>query len=445
MIRQLLPISALLLGSAFLVFAGGINGILLPVRGSAEGFSAFALGLLGTGWAVGYISGCVLSPRLVASVGHVRSFGVMASLAAITVLLTLLMIDPWAWIGLRAISGFCFAGAAMIVESWLSERADASSRGKIFGAYTMVNLAATTAGQMALTLGDPMGFLFFVVAAIVYCLALLPTAISSGASPRPLTSVKLDLRELWRNSPVAVFAILMVGVSNSAFGTLAAVYAERVGLELSAVALFLSIPILAGAAAQIPAGYLSDRMDRRFVLIGVAALAAAADVVFILFAPENRLLNLALAGVFGASIYTMYPLIVAHANDHAKPGTGIQVSGGLLLLFGVGSIVGPLAAGALMTRIGTSGLFLTTVIAHVLLIAYALLRIRSRGAVAKADKGAFRISMPARGATPETAAMAHGEADAASPGVATGDAAAGEGGETPPEAPQEDGKAPGGA
>ena len=273
MVRQILPISALLLGSAFLLFAGGVNGLILPVRGTQEGFSSFSLGLLGTGWAIGYVSGCIMTPGLVAKVGHIRSFSVMAAFAAIAILASVLLVTPWAWIPLRAISGFCFAGAAMIVESWLGERAEPSTRGRIFGVYTMVNLLATTGGQMTLTVGGTGGFAFFALGAIFYCLALVPTAISSTASPKPLVKVRLDIGALWRNSPIAVFAVLMVGISNSAFGTLAAVYAGRVGLVVTSIALFTSVPILMGALAQIPVGYLSDRLDRRKVLIGIAAVA----------------------------------------------------------------------------------------------------------------------------------------------------------------------------
>ena len=284
MFRQILPVSALLVGSAFLLFAGGINGLILPVRGQAEGFSAISLGLLGTGWAIGYVSGCILTSGLVARVGHIRAFGAMAAVAAISILGSAILIDPWAWIILRGICGFCFAGAAMIVESWLSEQANPESRGRIFGIYTMVNLGASTAGQLMLTIGDPNGFLFFALGAIFYCLALVPTALSTSRTPAPLVSVRLDIRGLWRNSPVAVFAVFFVGISNSAFGTLAAVYADRIGLVLAAVAVFTSVPILAGAVAQIPVGWLSDRMDRRKVLVAVAALSLRAEAGFGLLA-----------------------------------------------------------------------------------------------------------------------------------------------------------------
>ncbi|MEI4493809.1 MFS transporter [Mameliella alba] len=412
MIRQLLPVSALLLGSGLLLFAGGMHGLILPVRGAAEGFGATELGLLGTGWAVGYVAGCFYVPRIVGSVGHIRAFGVMCAFAAIAILLQALLVTPEFWIPVRAVSGFCFAGAAMIVESWLSDRASPQSRGTIFGVYTMVNLGATTAGQLAIATGDASGFLFFAVAAIVYSLALVPTALSTSESPAPLTSVRLNLPLLWRNSPVAVVAVFLVGISNGSFGTLSAVYADRVGLTLGALALFASIPVLAGALSQVPIGFASDRMDRRKVLLVVAVLAVAADLGFILLAPQDQMMNLVLVSIFGAAIFAMYPIIVAHANDHAPEGTSIQVSGGLLMVYGLGNIAGPLIAGVAMSAAGASGLFLTTIVAHVLMILYTALRIVQRAAVAEEDKGAFQMSAPARGLTPETAALAGGEEEA---------------------------------
>ena len=362
---------------------------------------------------MGYVAGCILTPRLVGNVGHIRAFGVMSAFAAVAVLGSLLLITPWAWIPLRAISGFCFAGAAMIVESWLSEQAEPGSRGRIFGLYTMVNLAASTAGQMVLTLGDAKGITFFVLAAIFYCLALVPTAMSTTATPKPLVSVKLDLGALWRNSPVAVVAVFCIGISNSAFGTLSAVYANEVGLVLASLALFASLPVLAGAVSQIPIGMLSDRMDRRVVLVGVAAVALAIDLAFILLRPEGQIGNLTLAALFGASIYAMYPIIIAHANDHAPDGYFIQISGGLLMIYGLGSIVGPTVAGAGMSLLGEAGLFMTSASAHLALIAFTLWRIASRAAVESGDKAAFVPAPAGRATTPETAALAKGEAPAA--------------------------------
>ncbi|WP_394155772.1 MFS transporter [Loktanella salsilacus] len=405
MLKSLLPLGALLMGSAFLLFAGGVNGLILPIRGEAEGFTAASLGLLGTGWAIGYVAGCLRMPTVVARVGHIRAFGAMCAIAAVAVLLSLLFMTPWVWIPVRAMSGFCFAGAAMIVESWLNERVDSASRGRIFGIYTMVNLAATTAGQMVLTLGDANGYLFFVLAAMVYCMALLPTAMSATTTPKPLTSVSLNMRALWANSPIAVVAVLMVGVSNASFGTLAAVYAARIGLDIGDIALFASIPILAGALAQIPIGIASDKFDRRLVLTAIALCALIADGLFLFGGFTGLWVVMTLAGLFGATVFTMYPVIVAHANDHAAPGTFIQVSGGLLLVYGIGSIVGPTAAGFAMTELGEASLFMVTAAAHITLILFALFRLKVAPAVVAEDKVNFQSKPMARMSTPETAAL----------------------------------------
>lgn len=411
MVKSLFSLGALLLGSAFLLFAGGVNALILPVRGEAEGFTAASLGLLGTGWAIGYVAGCLRTPTLVARVGHIRAFGAMCAIAAIAVLISLVLITPWVWIPVRALSGFCFAGAAMIVESWLNERTEASSRGRVFGIYTMVNLAATTAGQMVLTLGETNGYFFFVLAAMVYCLALLPTAISATTTPRPLTKVSLNLRGLWKNSPIAFFAVLMVGVSNASFGTLAAVYAARIGLTLGDIALFASIPILAGATMQIPVGIASDRLDRRKVLIGITGFALLADALFLVSGASSPAVLLGLSALFGATVFAMYPVIVAHANDHAEPGTYIQVSGGLLLVFGIGSILGPSVAGVSMTAFGAVSLFAVTGAAHILLFAFALYRLRKAPAVSREKKVAFQSKPMARASTPETAALGADQAE----------------------------------
>ena len=411
MIRNLLPLAALLMGSAFLLFAGGVNSLILPVRGEIEGFTAASLGMLGTGWALGYVAGCLRTPALVARVGHIRAFGAMCAIAAIAVLMSLVLISPWVWIPVRALSGFCFAGAAMIVESWLNERTDAASRGRVFGIYTMVNLGATTAGQMVLTLGDPSGYFFFVLAAMIYCLALLPTAISATTTPKPLASVSLDLRALWRNSPIAVFAILMVGISNASFGTLAAVYGARIGLELSSIALFASIPILAGALSQVPVGIASDRYDRRVVLVVIASIAVIADGLFLFGGFTTPGVVMTVAALFGATVYAMYPVIVAHASDHAAPGTFIQVSGGLLLVFGIGSIIGPTVAGFAMSSYGETMLFAVTAAAHVGLVVFALIRLKYAPAVAAEKKGSFQATPMGRASTPETAALAATEVE----------------------------------
>jgi MFS family permease len=405
MTRRLFPLSALLLGSLFLLIAGGINGLILPIRGLSEGFSAFSLGLLGTGWAAGYVLGCIYTPVLVAGAGHIRVFSVFAAMAAIVILLSAMFPSPWVWIPLRAVSGFCFAGAAMIVESWLKE-VDSSIRGQVFGTYTMINLAGSTGGQMLLIGADVSTAWYFMLGAIFYCLALIPTAISTRRAPAPLFEVKLKILQLWQNSPVAVFAVLMIGISNGGFAALAPVYAQRIGLDLTTVVLFSSLPILAGAAAQIPVGRASDRFDRRKVLVLTALIAMAAGSGFLFMQPETANANLLLGAALGAMIYAMYPIVVAHANDHAGPGDYITTSGGLLLVFGIGSIIGPFIGGLAITLSGPLALFVTMIGAHLLILLFSIWRIMRREEPDFGDKGSFQNIPQARNSTPETGVLA---------------------------------------
>ncbi len=409
MTTRLIPLSALLLGSLFLLIAGGINGLILPLRGSDEGFSAFSLGLLGTGWAAGYVLGCLYTPLLVSRVGHIRVFGTLAATAAIAILLSAMVPSPWSWIPLRAVSGFCFAGAAMIVESWLNEEVDSSIRGRVFGTYTMINLVGTTGGQLVLIGADVSTSWFFMLAAIFYCLALIPTTISSNRAPSPLFEVKLNILQLWRNSPVAVFAVLMIGISNGSFGALAPVYANNIDLDLTTIVLFCSVPILAGAMSQIPVGRASDRFDRRKVLVFLALVAMAADGAFVFLRPESGTANILIGSVLGAAIFAMYPIVVAHANDHADPGQFIQTSGGLLMVFGIGSIAGPFIAGLALTLFGPMALFSTLLAAHLFIVLFAMLRMWRREKVGSEDKTSFQNIPFARNTTPETEVLADRE------------------------------------
>ncbi|SNY89990.1 Predicted arabinose efflux permease, MFS family [Cohaesibacter sp. ES.047] len=409
MSRSLLSIASLLLGSAFLFFAGGLTGVLLPVRGGMEGFSSFSLGLLGTGWAIGHISGCLFVPKIVVRTGHIRAFSVMAAIACLSVMASSLAIFPLAWIILRAMAGFAFAGAAMIVESWLVERTETETRGMIFGSYAMVNLFASTIGQMVIAVGSAESFHLFTLAAIFYVIALLPTALTKSPAPAPLAQVKLDVKGLWRNSPIAVVAVILTGVSQGSFGTLAAVYGKDIGLDLTSVALFVSASILAGAVAQIPVGYLSDRMDRRLVVVGIALVAIGADFYFLLDAPDGPMTAVIHSAIFGSAIFAFYPVLVAHANDHASGSDGMQISGGLLLLFGIGSMFGPFAGGILMSMFGPAGLFYSTTVPHVMILAFAIWRMTQRTAVEEDDKTAFVPIAPMRTRTPQTIVLGDDE------------------------------------
>lgn len=401
MISPFAPIIALLCGTMFLLAASGLHAILLPLRGQVEGYSTEALGLLGTAWAIGFIAGCFFAPRLVRRVGHVRAFGAFAAAAAIIALLTGIFVNIFAWILLRVFTGFAMAGAFMVIESWLNERASNENRGAVFGLYMMVTYAAIMAGQMAVAVADVSTPLLFMVTGILFCLSLLPIAVSTAVAPQPLTQVSLDLPTLYRNSPVAVVGCFLTGAANGAWGTLGAVYGAQIGISTFQIALMMSLAVVAGAAMQVPAGRLSDRTDRRFVLAGAALGSGLFGMLIFFAAPRSGAAVIVLTAAYGSLAYTLYSLAVAHANDHAAPEDFVKVSGGLLLLYGFGTIIGPLVAGILMDSLRPESLFLTTGVSHALLAGYTALRISRRPPVPIEEREAFKTLPSERAVTPQ--------------------------------------------
>jgi MFS family permease len=399
---SIIKIYALFLGSALLMFGGGLQGLLLSVRGAEEGFSMLALGLIGTGWSVGFVAGSIAVPMVVRKVGHIRAFSVMAAIGTITILLNLLLVNDISWIVLRALSGFCFAGAAMIVESWLNEVAENKSRGTIFSVYVTINMASSTLGQVAMSFTGTAGYIPFVVGAISFICAVLPTALTSSPQPRPLASAKIDIGLLYRTSPVAAVAAFCVGMANGAFGTMAPVYGYEQGLDSSGIATLFAIAAILGAIAQIPFGRLSDRIDRRLVLIGLSGTAALVGALTVLINPSAQWAMLVLFAAYGFVANPIYAVAVAHANDFAKDGGFAKIAGGMLLIMGIGLAIGPTVASLIMGAWSPVGLFIVTAIFHGLLAVFAYFRMRIRKGKDASDRAPFQPMGTDRQATPES-------------------------------------------
>ncbi len=405
MTRNILPVLALLIGTLFLFLGNGLHGLLLPMRGANEGYSTTLLGLLGTSWATGFVLGCLLAPLVVRRVGHVRAFSGFISLLAINALLTGIFVNDIGWVALRAITGFSTAGCSMIIESWLNERATNKTRGMIFSLYISITLVGSVGGQLVVALGDVMTAILFMACGVFYCVAMLPTTLSTAASPQPLQTVKLDLPALFRNSPVSFIGILLVGIANGAFGTLGAVFGAAAGFDQSTVAIMMSVAVFSGALMQFPAGRMSDRMDRRYVLAGLSAVAALSGLLFFVLTPFDVTWLFVLVAIYGATANALYPIAVAHANDFAAPEDFVKVSGGLLLLYGFGTIIGPTLGGPVMSALGPYALFTVTALAHVLITAYAIIRSRKRAPVPASDRDTFTSITTGPLTTPESLSL----------------------------------------
>ena len=401
----------LLVASGTLLFAGGIHSLLLPIVGSSEGFDSLAMGAIGAAWAVGYVLGCLMVPRLVGSVGHIRSFSIMAAIAGVSVLLASLYVHPVTWMLLRVGSGIAFAGGAMIIEGWLTDTTRPERRGQVFGVYTMVNLTASTLGQFSLSLAPEHVLSYFTLAAVFYCLALIPVSGARITSPTPLVQAKLEVREAFRNSPVALVCVLLLGASNGAFVALGPVFAEAQEFNLFEISLFVSLPVFVGALAQFPVGQLSDRYDRRLLIVGLAALAGLIDIAFLVVQPAGAWSAIILISLAGFGLFSLYPVILAHANDHARPGQSLTISATLLLVYGLGSVAGPILAGVLMSLNSAFWLFVLTLFAHVLMIAFTLYRMTRRDGVVDGFKANFVAVGAGRILTPQTVAVVSEEAE----------------------------------
>lgn len=376
--QTITTLSALLLSVGILLLGSGLQGTLLAVRGNLEGFPPSMIGMMMSGYFAGFIAGCLLGPRIVRRVGHIRAFSVFAAIAASVFLLHALVVDPYAWTALRAITGLCLAGLYMIIESWLNERSPNELRGSIISIYRIVDLTATTGGLLLLTLGDPQDYPLFCLGAILICLALVPVGLTRSAVPAPIGTVRIRLGRLYRLSPLGVVGCFCFGMVSGAFWGMGPIYAQAGGVPLSGVAYFMAAVMIGGAVAQWPVGWLSDRYDRRTILAGVVFLASLSGLILVgLYSMPPQILLVGSA-LFGALMIPVYSLCISHANDYMEPGDFVEASSGLLLLNGAGAVVGPLAASFLMEATDARALFAFTALVHGALGAFTLYRMKQR-------------------------------------------------------------------
>ena len=342
------PILSLLRGTAFLLAASGLHGLLLPLRGQVEGFSTASLGLMGTAWAGGFVTGCFFAPRLVRRVGHVRAFGAFAASGAIIALLTGLIIDQYVWILLRAFTGFTMAGAFMVIESWLNEKATNENRGTVFGLYMMVTYASIMAGQMIVAGGDVRSGITVHGGRHLLLLVADPDRRLLGcARPSRCEDVSLDIKGLYANSPVAFDRLPADRHRQRCLGH-ARRRLWRPHRHFDGRDRADDEPGRRCRRRHAASGRPDVRHDRPpLVLAGAAVGAALFALLIFLFEPRSAGLVIAMTAAYGAFAYTLYSIAVAHANDHASAEDFVKVSGGLLLLYGFGTMIGPvLAAGA---------------------------------------------------------------------------------------------------
>ncbi len=356
--KLFIPLAALLSGVGLLIVGTGLMFAAIGAQASMANFSSTVTGLVMSAYFAGAIYGTYACPHIIRRVGFIRAFAAMASVASTLPLLHALWINPWFWGALRFVTGLCLVGLYLVVESWLNVLAPTDKRGKVFAIYLVVNMVALAIGQWLILVGDRHGFVPFVLVSVLFSFALLPITLTPVEQPVITEAPKFSLIELFTISPIGVIGALASGMLSGPLLGLGHVFGAGVGFSETGVATFMGATILGGAVFQWPVGHLSDRHDRRWVLQLVAIACAVVAGVSYLLARDYENSLIALGVLFGGLAFTVYGISVAHVNDLVDRAKVLQVTGGLLLLNGIGATIGPTLAGGMMDLLGPEALML---------------------------------------------------------------------------------------
>lgn len=331
-----------LVSTALIMVGAGFLGTLLPLRFSALGFSDGVIGLIATGEAFGFLVGCLYAHKLIAPVGLERAYATFASLKSVAILGLYFADSVPALMLLRFLIGINAAGLAIIVESWLNALVPNEQRGRILTIYVLVYGLFFGLGQLFSQSLNVRGPELLFISGMLTTLALVPMVAIDVRAPVLPSRVKLEILKALRTSPVSVTACLLNGLILTAFTTVGPLFSARIGFDQQHVVLLMACVSLGGLFLQWPIGYLSDKVDRLYALIGLGLgiLAVAAALVWAEHSMPFAMLAL-LFGIFGGLAESLYAVGVAHANDRAVSTDYVALSSTLLFVWALGSSLGP--------------------------------------------------------------------------------------------------------
>ena len=383
---------ALLLGMLFLQLGNGLQGTLLGVRGELEGFSTFEMSVVMSAYFLGFLGASKLVPDLIRRVGHVRVFAALASFISAILILYPLLVNPWVWTGGRVIIGFCFCGVYIAAESWLNNAATNENRGQLLSSYMVVQMAGIVAAQLLLLTGDPSGFELFVLISVLVSISFAPILLSITPTPAFETTKPMSIKELFSTSPLGCVGMFFLGGIFSAQFGMAPVFGTSADLSLLQISIFVAAFYIGAMVFQFPVGWLSDRMDRRILIVVTSAIGFIAAVIAI-FGENIFIILLGSAFFIGGMSNPLYSLLIAYTNDFLEPDDMASASGGLLFLNGLGAISGPLFTGYLMTEIGPIGFFVILAALLGVLTVYGFYRMTQRG-ISDVDTSSYATVLP---------------------------------------------------
>lgn len=387
LLRLVMPIASLLLGTSLLLFGTGLLNTLLPVRGSAAGFSEQALGVVTSCYFIGFLIGTRYGPRLIRRIGHIRAFAFCAAIVASAVLCHALSLNVYGWMLLRIVTGTALVTLYTLIESWLNGQSAREQRGQVYAAYMVVNLGSLALSQQLLRFDGDGTFVLYALSAIFITTALMPVTLTRMTPPPVSDAPPVKLAQLYHAAPVAGLGALLSGLAMGAFWGLTPLFVDLLGLGQAAIANVMSAAIVGGALLQWPIGHYSDRHDRRRVLL-LSALAAAGCALLLALSGVGgagvALLMMA-AALYGGFAFAIYPIAVAHLIDNLAPEQVLEGSSGLLLVHGVGAAIGPAVAGLLMQWGGATALPLYFLAMQGALVVLVLRQLQAAPAVISGD------------------------------------------------------------
>ena len=341
---------ALFLGMFMLMIGNGLQGTLLGVRGDIEGFSTLAMSIIMAAYFAGFLLASRAVPELIRGVGHVRVFAALGSTISAILILYPALAEPWAWTLGRAVIGFCFCGVYITAESWLNDAASNETRGQALSLYMIVQMAGIVAAQYILLLGDASGFILFIIPSVLVSLAFAPILLTATSTPKFESTKPLSIRRLIQASPLACMGMFLLGGVFAAQFGMSAVYATQAGLSVPQISVMVSVTYVTALIFQFPVGWVSDRMDRRFLIVGLAFVGGVGAMLSFVI-PGYYLLILVSAGLVGGMSNPLYALLIAYANDYLEREDMAAASAGLLFVNGLGAISGPLLVGWAMDAV----------------------------------------------------------------------------------------------
>ncbi len=368
---------ALFAGLGLMMLGNGLQSSLVGIRSQTEGFSSLSVGAVMTGYFLGIFFGSKAATRALTSVGHIRVFAALASIASAAALVYLVAVHPVSWALMRFATGFCMAGLYVVAESWINDMATNENRGRLLAIYMVISMGGFAGGQFLLNVADPSGFELFIIASVLISLSLVPTSLSASSAPPSSVPEPMSLRALADIVPTGIVVALLVGMANGALIGMGAVYATQVGLNPAQVSIFMGAPMVGGVIGQFPVGAMSDRISRRIIIFALGLAATVAALGLMIVSPGS-LTSYGLMFTIGACTFPLYSMAIAFTNDWLRPEQMLGASSALVTTNAVGAMTGPFLATGLIAFFGPNQYFVSLVITHGAIAGFLLYRMVSQ-------------------------------------------------------------------